>query len=109
MKLGHLSISIAVENLQKSRAFYEAVGFQKVDGDEDQHWLIMKCGDNKVGLYEGMFDGNMLTFEPQDVRAVQAALKAKGYTLDKEAPDGVGAAHMAVTDPDGNVILFNQN
>jgi len=106
--LGGFSLSLSVKDIRASRAFYETLGFKAIDGTEENNWLIMQNGDSKVGLFEGMFEGNMLTFNPSDVRAVQGALKKQGYALEKEADDGVGAAHVAVSDPDGNMILLDQ-
>ena len=108
MDVGCFSISLAVKDIKASRAFYEAMGFQAIDGSEEHRWLMMQNGESKIGLFEGMFENNMLTFNPPDVRTVQAALKEKGYSLEKEAEDGVGAAHVAVEDPDGNMILLDQ-
>ncbi len=108
MDLGHFSIHLSVKDIKASRAFYETLGFKVVDGTAKNRWLMMQNGDSKIGLFEGLFDGNMLTFNPKDVRTVQAALKDKGYRLEKEAEDGVGAAHAAVADPDGNILLLDQ-
>lgn len=108
MDLGCFSVSLSVKDIKASRRFYEALGFEAIDGNEEHRWLIMQNGESKIGLFEGMFADNMLTFNPKDARAVQKALKDAGYTLEKEAEDGVGAAHVAVKDPDGNDLLFDQ-
>lgn len=108
MDLGCFSLSLAVADIKASRAFYETMGFKVIDGAEAQRFLVMKNGDSKIGLFQGMFTDNMMTFNPPDVRRVQSALKDAGYSLEKEAEEGVGAAHVAVKDPDGNLILLDQ-
>jgi lactoylglutathione lyase len=122
MELGAFSISLAVKDIAKSRAFYEALGFTVFGGNQDQNWLIMKSGSTLIGLFQGMFDKNLLTFNPgwdseakpvpgfADVRAIQAHLKARGIALGQEAdPAGSGPAHITLTDPDGNAILIDQH
>jgi catechol 2,3-dioxygenase-like lactoylglutathione lyase family enzyme len=122
MKLGAFSVSLAVKDLDASLAFYQALGFEKVGGDFDQNWLILRNGHAVIGLFQGMFEGNILTFNPgwnqdttpledfDDVRRLQASLKAQGIALDTEAdPAGTGPASFVVTDPDGNTILFDQH
>jgi len=108
MDLGCFSISLSVKDIKASHVFYKTLGFEVIDGSEDKHWLVMQNGDSKIGLFEGMFEGNMLTFNPPDVRAVQTALKTVGYGLEKEAEAVVGPAHAAVKDPDGNVVMLDQ-
>ena len=122
MELGAFSISLAVRDIAASRAFYEKLGFTVFGGDQQQRWLIMKSGTTLIGLFQGMFERNMLTFNPGwdsdarplpnflDVRQVQARLKALGVTLDQEAdPTTSGPACITVTDPDGNPILIDQH
>ena len=109
MELGAFSLSLAVKDIRASRSFYETLGFRVIDGSDDHRWLIMQNENSKIGLFEGMFSENMMTFNPPDVRSVQEALKAGGYALEKEAEPGVGAAHVAVKDPDGNMILLDQS
>jgi len=109
MDLGNFSISLSVKDLAQSRAFYEAFGFEQIAGDADQNWLILRNGEAKIGLFQGMFEGNMITFNPSDARAVQAALKQAGYTPGTEAADGEGPTHFAIEDPDGNLILVDQH
>lgn len=110
MDLGHFSVSLAVKDIKASRAFYEKFGFSVIDGVEEQNWLILKNGEAKIGLFQGMFDHNILTFNPLDVRAVQRALKAQGITLTLEADDSTtGPAHATLIDPDGNQILLDQH
>ena len=122
MTLGAFSTSLAVKDLQKSKHFYEVLGFEQFHGDADQGWLIMKCGDTVIGLFQGMFDKNMMTFNPgwdgnaqalesfEDVRAIQQRLKSAGIELVSEADEtSTGPANFMVLDPDGNPILFDQH
>ena len=123
MKLGAFSISLAVADIATSRDFYAKLGFEQTGGDIAQKWLILRNADNVViGLFEGMFDKNMLTFNPgwnqdceevaefDDVRAIQKTLQDAGIALDQTADtDGEGPAHIALTDPDGNPILIDQH
>lgn len=109
MDLGNFSISLSVKDLAKTRAFYEAFGFEQIAGDASQNWLILRNGEAKIGLFQGMFEGNMITFNPSDARGVQASLKRAGYTPETEAADGEGPAHFAIKDPDGNLILVDQH
>jgi catechol 2,3-dioxygenase-like lactoylglutathione lyase family enzyme len=122
MELGAFSISLAVKDIAASRAFYEKLGFTVFGGNQDQRWLVMKSGTTLVGLFQGMFEKNMLTFNPgwdssaqnlpafTDVRAIQQALQAAGLTLDQTADAATsGPAHIVLTDPDGNPILIDQH
>jgi len=122
MKLGAFSVSLAVKSLKVSKEFYEKLGFSKFGGSKENHYLIMKNGDTLIGLFEGMFEGNILTFNPgwdtdanvledyQDVREIQQELKEQGLTLDKEAKENSkGPESIMVKDPDGNVILIDQH
>jgi catechol 2,3-dioxygenase-like lactoylglutathione lyase family enzyme len=122
MQLGAFSISLSVKDLAASRAFYEKLGFTVFGGEAAQKWLIMKNGDHIVGLFQGMFPRNMLTFNPgwdqeakrlgsfTDVREIQRRLKAAGLKLDTEADEKTtGPAHLVVTDPDGNPVLIDQH
>ncbi|MCW5609266.1 MAG: VOC family protein [Rubrivivax sp.] len=122
MQLGAFSISLAVKDIAASRAFYEKLGFAVFGGDQAQRWLIMKSGTTLIGLFQGMFEKNMLTFNPgwdsdaktvpgfEDVRSLQAALKAQGVKLDQEADASTtGPAYITLTDPDGNPILIDQH
>ena len=122
MQLGAFSISLAVKDLAASRAFYEKLGFKEFGGNASQNWLIMKNGDHVVGLFQGMFEKNMLTFNPgwdqdakpldgfTDVREIQRQLKEQGVALASEA-DGttIGPASIIVIDPDGNPVLIDQH
>ncbi|MBK8138703.1 MAG: VOC family protein [Chloroflexi bacterium] len=122
MNLGAFSISLTVKDIQASKAFYEKLGFSVFGGDAAQNWLIMKNGDHIVGLFQGMFDKNILTFNPgwdqdaskldsfTDVRALQRELKARGVKFETEADESTsGPASFVVVDPDGNPILIDQH
>lgn len=110
MDLGTFSVSLAVKDIAASRAFYETLGFEVIHGDQDQNWLILRNGEAKIGLFQGMFEGNILTFNPKDVRSIQKTLKASGITLVREADEGTeGPAHVTLHDPDGNAILIDQH
>jgi lactoylglutathione lyase len=122
MELGAFSVSLAVKDIKASRDFYEKLGFTSSFGDISQNWLILKNGPHVIGLFQGMFEKNMLTFNPgwnqdagsldsfTDVRELQRQLKAAGITLMSEADEnGSGPAHFMVVDPDGNPILVDQH
>lgn len=122
MQLGAFSVSLAVKDLATSRAFYEALGFSVTGGDVAQNWLVLRNNGIVVGLFQGMFEGNLLTFNPgwdqhkqelasfQDVREIQAELDAKGIELAlRTDPDGQGTGYLQLADPDGNVILIDQH
>ena len=122
MELGAFSISLAVKDIEASRAFYEKFGFTAFGGDITQNWLIMKNGDHVIGLFQGMFEKNILTFTPgwdssahkldtfTDVRELQRQLKAQGVELQTEADESTtGPAHFFAVDPDGNPILVDQH
>jgi catechol 2,3-dioxygenase-like lactoylglutathione lyase family enzyme len=109
MNLGVFSLSLAVKDIKASRAFYEKLGFEVFDGDEAQQWLMLRQGDTKIGLFQGMFDKNLLTFNPTNVREMQRDLKAKGIVFTLEADEKTeGPAHATLVDPDGNPILIDQ-
>lgn len=122
MDLGAFSISLAVKDIQASRQFYEKLGFTRFFGEPSHNWLIMKNGDHVIGLFQGMFDKNIMTFNPgwdqgaqpvagfTDVRQLQRQLKADGMQFVTEADEsGTGPASFMVTDPDGNTILVDQH
>ncbi len=122
MELGAFSISLAVQDIDASRDFYEKFGFVVFAGDRSQNWLILKNGDYVVGLFQGMFERNMLTFNPgwdsdgrevegfTDVRELQRQLKASGVELVTEADENTtGPASFVAVDPDGNPILVDQH
>ena len=105
--LGHFSVSLAVKDIAASRDFYAALGFTKLDGD-GENWLILDRDGIKIGLFQGMFDQNILTFNPADARGIEAAMKAAGYEIAQETKGDEGPANFAMTDPDGNMLLFDQ-
>ena len=122
MDLGNFSVSLAVKDIEASKLFYEKLGFTVFMGDQSQNWLIMKNGDHNIGLFQGMFDQNILTFNPgwnnnaqplsefTDVREIQRQLKAKGVTMITEADESSsGPASFMIADPDGNTILVDQH
>ena len=122
MDLGNFSVSLAVKDIAASRAFYEKLGFTVFGGDQAKHWLIMKNGEHVIGLFQGMFDKNILTFNPgwdsnarqlpefTDVRELQRQLKKSGVALLSEADESTtGPASFVVSDPDGNTILVDQH
>ncbi len=122
MELGAFSISLNVKDLRASQAFYEKLGFRPAAGNPEQNWLIMKNADHVIGLFQGMFENNILTFNPgwdqhgktladfTDVRELQRELKARGVDFDVEADEsGSGPASFIISDPDGNPILVDQH
>ncbi len=122
MELGGFSISLAVKDIEVSRGFYEKLGFAVFVGDVSQKWLILKNGNTVIGLFEGMFERNMLTFNPgwdsetreldtfTDVRDLQRQLKAQGIEFQTQADESTtGPARFVVVDPDGNPILVDQH
>ena len=122
MKLGAFSLSLSVKDLSASKEFYESLGFTLFAGKLERNYLIMKNGDTMIGLFQGMFQGNMITFNPgwdqnanilnefDDVRAIEKAVKAKGITpMSPTDGSASGPANMMLTDPDGNVILIDQH
>jgi predicted lactoylglutathione lyase len=122
MELGAFSVSLTVKDLAASKSFYQKLGFQVFAGDAAQNWLIMKNGDHIIGLFQGMFEKNILTFNPgwdqnantlgsfTDVRDLQRELKAQGLSLEGEADESTtGPASFMVIDPDGNPILIDQH
>jgi catechol 2,3-dioxygenase-like lactoylglutathione lyase family enzyme len=110
MNLGTFSISLAVKDIRASRAFYEKLGFEVFDGDETQNWLMLRNGSAKLGLFQGMFDQNTLTFNPDDVRGIQRQLRAAGITLILEADESSsGPAFITLVDPDDNPVLLDQH
>ena len=122
MQLGAFSISLAVKDLAASQAFYEKLGFEAFGGDASRNWLILKNGDHVIGLFQGMFEKNTLTFNPgwdsnakpvegfTDVRELQRQVKARGVQLVAEADETTsGPAYFMAIDPDGNPVLFDQH
>jgi lactoylglutathione lyase len=122
MEMGNFSVSLAVKDIEASKLFYEKLGFKVFLGNQSQNWLIMKNGDHAIGLFQGMFDKNILTFNPgwdsnaqtlasfTDVRDLQRQLKASGVNMITEANEGsTGPASFMIADPDGNTILVDQH
>lgn len=122
MRLGNFSVSLAVKDIAASRAFYEKLGFKMVSGDQSKNWIVLQNETTKVGLFQGMFERNMLTFNPgwdsskatltdfDDVRDLQKALKARGLTPAPAADESTtGPAFLMLADPDGNPILIDQH
>ena len=122
MELGNFSVSLAVKDIEASKRFYEKLGFTVFMGDQAQHWLIMKSGDHVIGLFQGMFDKNILTFNPgwnsdaqqlrefTDIRELQRQLKDRGVNMILEADESsTGPASFMIADPDGNTILVDQH
>jgi lactoylglutathione lyase len=122
MNLGAFSLSLAVKDIEVSKQFYEKFGFEVVGGDQAQNWLILRNKTHTIGLFQGMFEKNMLTFNPgwndqaeqvesfTDVRQLQAQLKDREVVFDMEADESTkGPASFVITDPDGNPILVDQH
>ena len=122
MQLGAFSISLSVKDIHQSKAFYEKLGFVVFGGNIEHRWLIMKNDKTLIGLFQGMFEGNMLTFNPgwdenaqtlpayEDVRSIQQQLQQQGIEpVATTDPDGKGPAHIVLKDPDGNTILIDQH
>ena len=122
MNLGAFSVSLAVKDIEASKRFYENFGFRVFAGDQSQKWLIMKNGNSVIGLFQGMFERNILTFNPgwdgnaqrqsefTDIRELQRQLKASGVQLQQEADESTaGPASFIAVDPDGNPILVDQH
>ena len=122
MELGAFSVSLAVKDLAASRAFYEALGFSAFAGDPAQNWLMLRNGAHVIGLFQGMFERNMLTFNPgwnqdaqavksfTDIRDLQRALRARGLSFEMEADETTtGPASVMLLDPDGNPVLLDQH
>jgi lactoylglutathione lyase len=122
MDLGNFSVSLAVKDIEASRLFYEKLGFTVFMGEKSQNWMIMKNGEHAIGLFQGMFEKNILTFNPgwnsdaqqlgefTDVRELQRQLKDRGVSMISEADESsTGPASFLIVDPDGNPILVDQH
>lgn len=120
--LGNFSVSLVVKDLAASKAFYEKLDFKQVGGKVEQRWVVLQNGNARIGLFQGMFDRNMMTFNPgwgldkqplaqfTDVRELQRTFKARGLLPTVAADEnGDGPAHFMLTDPDGNPLLFDQH
>ena len=120
LELGAFSVSLSVADLDASLAFYEKLGFEVTGGAAEHHYLILKNGETTLGLFQGMFEGNILTFNPgltnrmerlesyTDIRTIQSSLDAAGVSLASRAEDGEGPASLTLVDPDGNQVLVDQ-
>ena len=122
MELGAFSISLSVKNLEESRQFYEKLGFEVVGGEQFQNYLIVRNGDNTIGLFQGMFEGNILTFNPgwdkackalesySDIREIHKKFSSEGIDISNESiTSETGPSSFSVIDPDGNSILIDQH
>ena len=122
MELGAFSVSLSVSNIEESKVFYQKLGFEIVGGDQSQNWLVLKNGDHKVGLFQGMFEGNIMTFNPgwdqsrktlesfTDVRELLKEFEAQGINIIQESILGEsGPSSFSIKDPDGNSILIDQH
>jgi predicted enzyme related to lactoylglutathione lyase len=122
MELGNFSVSLAVKDLAASKAFYEKLDFKQVSGKVEQHWVVLQNGNARIGLFQGMFDKNIMTFNPgwtkdketmtsfEDVRELQRTFKARGLTMTTEADETTeGPGYFMLADPDGNTLLFDQH
>ena len=122
VQLGNFSISLNVKDIKASKAFYEKLDFEQVAGNLEQNWVVLQNGTTKIGLFQGMFEKNSLTFNPgwdherktpedfQDVREIQRILKQRGIELQTEADESTdGPAYFTLVDPDGNPILVDQH
>ena len=122
MELGNFSVSLTVKDIKVSKAFYEKLDFKEVAGKLEENWIVLQNGNARIGLFQGMLDKNIMTFNPgwtkdketlkdfQDVRELQRTLKARGITMTTEADETTeGPAYFMVADPDGNTLLFDQH
>lgn len=122
MELGAFSVSLSVSNIEESNIFYQKLGFEMVGGDQSQNWLILRNGDHTIGLFQGMFEGNIMTFNPgwdskykplesyTDVRELLKEFEAQGVDIIQNAINGEsGPSSFALKDPDGNSILIDQH
>jgi predicted enzyme related to lactoylglutathione lyase len=122
MKLGAFSVSLAVSNIEASKVFYQKVGFEVIGGDQTQYWLILRNGEQTIGLFQGMFEGNIMTFNPgwdkncktlesfTDIRELLKEFEAQGVDIIQQSISGEsGPSSFSIKDPDGNAILIDQH
>ena len=122
LDLGNFSVSLAVKDIKASKAFYEKLGFTEVSGKREQNWIVLQSGNARIGLFQGMFDKNLMTFNPgwtkdketpadfKDVRDLQRTFKERGITPAPAADESTtGPAFFMIKDPDGNTLLFDQH
>jgi len=122
MELGAFSVSLAVKNIEESKVFYQKMGFEKIGGEQTENWLILRNGDHTIGLFQGMFEGNIMTFNPgwdkncktlesyTDVRELLKEFEAQGVdVIQKSITGDSGPSSFSIKDPDGNSILIDQH
>lgn len=122
MELGAFSVSLSVKDIEASRVFYQKIGFEKIGGEQSQNWLILRNGDHTIGLFQGMFEGNIMTFNPgwdkncktlesyTDVRELLKEFEAQGVNIIQKSINGEsGPSSLSIQDPDGNSILIDQH
>ena len=122
MELGAFSVSLSVKDIEKSKVFYQKLGFDVVGGEQSQHWLILRNGDHTIGLFQGMFEGNIMTFNPgwdkncktlssfTDIRELLKTFEAQGVDIIQQSISGEsGPSSLSLKDPDGNSILIDQH
>jgi len=122
MELGAFSVSLSVKDIEKSKVFYQKLGFDVVGGEQSQHWLILRNGDHTIGLFQGMFEGNIMTFNPgwdkncktlssfTDIRELLKTFEAQGVDIIQQSIAGEsGPSSLSLKDPDGNSILIDQH
>lgn len=122
MELGTFSVSLSVKDIEKSKVFYQKLGFDVVGGEQSQHWLILRNGDHTIGLFQGMFEGNIMTFNPgwdkncktlssfTDIRELLKTFEAQGVDIIQKSITGEsGPSSLSLKDPDGNSILIDQH
>jgi lactoylglutathione lyase len=122
MELGAFSVSLSVKDIEESKVFYQKIGFEKIGGEQSQNWLILRNGDHTIGLFQGMFEGNIMTFNPgwdknckalesyTDVRELLKKFEAQGVNIIQKSINGEsGPASVSIQDPDGNSILIDQH
>ena len=122
MELGAFSVSLAVNNIEESKVFYQKMGFEKIGGEQAENWLILRNGDHTIGLFQGMFEGNIMTFNPgwdkncktlesyTDVRELLKEFEAQGIDIIQKSITGdSGPSNFSIKDPDGNSILIDQH
>jgi predicted lactoylglutathione lyase len=122
MELGAFSVSLSVKDIEESKVFYQKIGFEQVGGEQSQNWLILRNGDHTIGLFQGMFEGNLMTFNPgwdkncktlesyTDVRELLKEFEAQGVNVIQKSINGEsGPSSISIQDPDGNSILIDQH
>jgi len=122
MELGAFSVSLAVKNIEESKVFYQKIGFEKVGGEQSENWLILRNGDHTIGLFQGMFEGNIMTFNPgwdksgktlesyTDIRDLLQEFENQGVNIIQKSINGdSGPSSISIQDPDGNSILIDQH